>query len=297
MKVFVSGASGFIGKELAKKLQQEGNEVIPITRQELSSPPFLLWDPVTGEGEWGKMEGADAVIHLAGDNIASGRWTESKKKSIYESRIQGTRAVVAGMAGLGSPPKVFLAASAIGYYGDTKDQTVTEESPLGEGFLADVCHDWEREAKVAEKLGTRVAMLRFGFVLSSKGGGLAKMLPPFRLGLGGRMGSGEQGISWVTLPDLVNMILFVLNNPAINGPVNCVSPKPMTQARFVQILGEVLHRPTFATMPRFAVRWIFGEMGEAMLLSSSWVLPKRLEEEKYPFIHSDLKKSLQEILQ
>ena len=295
MKVLVSGASGLIGSALIPLLTTGGHEVVRLVRGAGTRGQSVQWDPATRTIDAAGLEGADAVVHLAGENIA-GRWTPQKKARIHASRVDGTRLLVQALSGLVRPPKVLIAASAIGYYGDRADAVVDENSAPGAGFLADVVRAWEAATQPAAAHGIRVVNLRFGVVLSPAGGALATMLPPFRLGAGGPVGGGEQYMSWVAIDDVIGAILHALTTPELSGPVNVVAPNPATNRQFTRTLGRVLSRPTVIPMPAFAVKLAFGEMGEALLLSSTRVEPRRLEETGYPFRFPELEGALRHLL-
>lgn len=298
MKVLISGSSGLVGSELVKALKNRGHEVVRLVRSEKQmGQGTLLWDPEHRELDPQNFEGFDAVVHLAGENISSGRWTNEKKRKIKDSRVLSTHMLSELMARLESPPKVHINASAIGYYGDTGDEVVDESSPPGEGFLAEVCQKWEAATRPSEQRGIRVVKLRIGVVLSKEGGALGKMLVPFKLGLGGVVGSGDQYMSWISIDDLVGVFLHVLGNSSIQGPVNAVAPHPVTNRKFTKTLGGVLKRPTIFPLPAFAARFIFGEMADALLLSSSRVAPEKLLETGYSFLYPDLSDALKHLLE
>jgi hypothetical protein len=256
----------------------------------------IQWDPETGIREPASLEGIDAVVHLAGENIASGRWTPERKARIRDSRVKGTRTLCETLARLTQPPKVLLSASAIGYYGDRGAEPLWEQSIAGEGFLADVCRAWEDATQPAVEKGIRVALLRLGIVLSPSGGALARMLLPFKLGIGGIIGNGKQYMSWITLDDVVGAIHHTLMNDTLRGSVNVVAPYPVTNREFTKTLGRVLGRPTIFPMPAFAARLAFGEMADALLLASARVEPKRLLATNYTFRHAELEEALRHIV-
>jgi uncharacterized protein (TIGR01777 family) len=288
----VSGASGLVGRNLVAFLESGGHRVQQLVRR----PPRpgtdeVRWDPSTGEIDAGALEGADVAVHLAGESIASGRWTPARKAAIEESRVTGTHLLAATLGRLKRPPGVLLSASAIGYYG-AREEPVAEHSPPGSGFLADVCQAWEAATGPASDAGLRVVHLRLGIVLSAAGGALARMLPPFRLGLGGVVGSGRQAMSWVALDDVVGAIHHLAFADAVAGPVNLVAPDSVTNAEFTRTLGRVLHRPTLLPLPAPAVRLAFGEMGQALLLEGARVEPARLAGAGFRFLHPELEGAL-----
>lgn len=295
MKVLVTGARGLVGSYLVPYLQNRGHQVTRLVR---NSPEGrdITWNPEAKEIESQKLEGFDAVIHLAGDNIASGRWTEAKKAEIRRSRVEGTRFLCDTLASLKSPPKVLVSASAIGYYGDRCNEILTEASQAGDNFLAHVCQEWESAAAPAEAKGIRVAKLRIGVVLSPKGGALNKMLPPFKMGAGGRIGSGKQYISWIALEELVAIVDFILNNNSLQGPINAVAPNAVTNDQFTAALGAALKRPTIFPVPGFAAHLLLGEMADELLLSSALVKPEKLLASGYKFRFEDISAALLQIL-
>jgi len=284
-----------VGGALVPSLTEQGHEVKRLARPQTGSGE-VRWDPERGELECAAMEGFDVVIHLAGESIAAGRWTAAKKERIYRSRVEGTRLLAKALGRLTRPPKALLSASAIGFYGDRGPESLTEESVSGSLFLSHLCRDWEAATQPAAEAGIRVVNLRFGIILSTSGGALAKMLLPFRLGLGGKIGSGGQYMSWVTIDDVVGVIQFALRTEALSGPVNVVSPEPVTNEVFTKTLGRVLGRPTFFPMPTFAARLAFGEMADELLLASTRVEPVKLQRTGYSFHHQHLEGELRELL-
>jgi uncharacterized protein (TIGR01777 family) len=297
MRILISGASGLIGNALRTRLTQQGDDTAVLVRR----------SPRTGEVQWApgqpldpqKLFEFDAIVHLAGKNIAA-RWSEKLKREVRDSRVQGTHtlatAAAASFRQCGNP-RTFIAASAIGYYGNRGDEVLTEASAPGQGFLPEVCVEWEAAADPAREAGLRVAHMRVGVVLAKDGGALPPMLLPFRLGLGGRIGNGRQYWSWVALDDVVGGFVFALHDEHVSGPVNVVAPQPARVSDFVHTLGDVLHRPTIVPLPAFAVRMLLGEMGETLLLDSAKVMPTKLETAGYKFIHPDLSGALQAALE
>ncbi len=296
MKVLVSGSSGLVGSALVSELGAEGHTVSRLVRSRSgTAPDRIFWDPAKWVLDPADLEGYDAIIHLSGENIA-GRWTREKKLRIEQSRVESTRLLSEAIISLKQPPKVFLSASAIGYYGNRDDEILTEDSVAGEGFLADLSCRWEDAAKPPSYAGIRVVNLRIGVVLSSRGGALEKMLLPFKLGLGGRVGDGEQYWSWIAMDDLIGAILFALTNDEISGPVNLVSPNPVTNSEFTRVLGKVLNRPTVIPLPSIIARAAFGEMADEALLASVRVVPQKLLEKGFEFQYTDLEAIFYEIL-
>jgi uncharacterized protein len=296
MKILLTGSSGLIGRALTPFLTTDGNELTRLVRSQApAGSGQISWDPSAGAIRQDALEGFDAVVHLAGETIV-GRWTAGKKARILASRAQGTRLLSESLARLKRPPHVLLSASAIGYYGDRGDQKVDETSSAGSLFLSEVATAWEVATEPAVRGGLRVVNLRIGFVLSAGGGGLAAMLLPFRLGLGGRMGSGRQYMSWVAIDDVVGAVLNALGTPALAGPVNVVAPNPVTNREFTETLGSVLHRPTIFPMPAFAARLLFGEMADNLLLASTRVEPTRLAAAGYQFRFPQLEPALRHVL-
>jgi uncharacterized protein (TIGR01777 family) len=267
-----------------------------VRREHDFGSPEVEWYPDQGRIDAQHLEGIDAVVHLAGENIAAGRWTTQKKRTIRESRVQGTTLLSDTLASLSRSPSVFISASAIGFYGNRGDDLLTEKSPPGNDFLAKVCIDWEAATKSAAEKGIRTAHPRFGVILDAREGALAKILPPFRAGIGGKVGGGKQWMSWIALDDVVGGLKFLLNDKSIDGPVNFVAPNPVTNAEFTSTLGRVISRPTILPMPAFAVRLAFGEMADALLLSSQRVDPVVLEDKGFLFSWPTLEPTLRHIL-
>lgn len=295
MKVLVSGASGLVGSSLVPLLTTGGHDVHRLVRRPTSEPKTIQWDPALGNIDRDRLAGFDAVIHLAGENIAS-RWTKKQMARIRESRVGSTRILSEALARSAAPPKSFIAASAIGYYGDRGDQPLDESSAPGKGFLPDVCREWEGASEPLRAKGVRTAFMRFGIVLSPAGGALGKMLLPFKLGLGGPIGPGTQYWSWVAIDDAIGAIYHVLSEPEISGPVNTVAPQATTNREFTETLGRVLRRPTVFPMPAFAARLVFGKMANELFLASTRVVPKRLEETGYDFKYPTLEGAFKHLL-
>lgn len=298
MKIVVTGASGMIGRALATSLREGGDRVITLVRRTPSSADQIAWDPLAPQGGLAPtaLDGADAVVHLAGAGIADHRWTESYKKEIRASRVSGTRAIAGLLAGMARPPAVLLSGSAIGWYGDTGGQEVDETAPPGHGFLAGVVRDWEAAADPAREAGIRVATLRSGIVLSRSGGVLARLLPPFRLGLGARLGPGRQYMSWVTLADWIRAARFLIEHSEVSGPVNITTPNPVTNAAFTAALAGALHRPALLSIPSPVLSAALGGV-TTDLLTSARVRPRRLQEAGFGFSYPDLAGALAAELQ
>ena len=299
MKVAVTGATGLIGSALVPFLRSGGHEAAPLPRLSASGRgggDDPSWDPATGALSDGALDGVDAVVHLAGENIAGGRWTAARKARIRDSRVDGTRRLAEALAALPQPPRTLVAASAIGFYGDRGDEELDESSAPGPGFLPEVCQAWEAAAAPAREAGMRVVHLRIGIVLTPAGGALAQMLFPFRMGAGGVIGSGRQYMSWVALDDVLGGIQHALCTDGLNGPVNMVAPNPATNTEFTKTLGRVLRRPTILPLPAFGARLAFGEMADALLLASTRVDPARLREGGYDFGYPSLEDALRHVL-
>ena len=294
-RVAITGASGLLGSALASRLQQQGITVHRVKRGATAAAPDIAWSPSTGILDLSALEGVDAIVNLAGEPIAQ-RWDAKRKAAIRESRLTTTSLLAGAIAKLRHPPRVFLSGSAVGYYGNRGDEELDEDSGPGSDFLAEVAVAWERAADGARQSGTRVALLRTGIVLSSAGGALRKMLMPFKFGLGGRVGSGKQWMSWIDLDDWVRATEFLLAADAIGGPVNLVSPSPVPNAEFTTTLARVLGRPTLGVVPELAVDLLFGEMGRATLLASQRVHPRRLVSAGFEFAHPTLEQALRAAL-
>jgi uncharacterized protein (TIGR01777 family) len=297
MKILISGASGLVGKHLIPTLQAKNHEIHKLVRKTPNSADEIQWDAETGltETERAKLENFDAVVHLAGDNVASENWSEEKKRKIKESRTVGTRVLVDALKTLRNPPKHFVSASAIGFYGNRGDEILNEESAKGEGFLPDVCSDWEDEIVKAEAFA-RVVFLRIGVVLAKDGGALEKMITPFKFGVGGTVGSGKQYMSWIALDDLIKIFHFALENETLHGAFNAVAPNPVSNEEFTNTLGKVLNRPTVLPVPEFAIKLLFGEMGKTLLLQGARVVPKRLQNAGFDFEFTNLEDAMKHVL-
>jgi uncharacterized protein (TIGR01777 family) len=294
--VLVSGSGGLLGSALGPSLAERGDTVRRLVRRPASAPGEVTWDPATWRVDPAGLEGTDAVVHLAGENVASGRWTDARKARIRDSRADGTRGLAESLAALERKPRVLVSASAVGFYGLSADARFDETSPHGAGFLADVCRAWEAATEPARNVGIRVVHLRFGVILTPVGGALKRMLPPFRLGLGGRLGSGAQWMSWITLDDAVRAVLHALDTETLAGPVNAVAPNAVTNAAFTRALGRALGRPTVFPMPAFAARLAFGAMADEMLLAGQRAVPRALEESGFAFEHDELEAALRAML-
>jgi uncharacterized protein (TIGR01777 family) len=296
VRVLVSGSSGLIGSALVARLRAEGHEVTPLVRR-LPRSGEAAWDPKEGTTDAPALEGHDAVVHLAGAGLGDHRWTQSYKAEILHSRKEGTSLLARSLAGLERPPKVLASGSAVGFYGDRGDETLTEESGPGAGFLAEVVRQWEAATAPAEEAGIRVVHLRTGVVQSPKGGALGKLLLPFRLGLGGRIGSGRQWLSWISIDDEVGAILHVLQHQELRGPVNLTAPNPVRYGDYAQALGKALGRPAVLPTPALALQLLLGrEMVREMLLSGQRVLPAKLQASGYQHRHPELDGALADLL-
>jgi uncharacterized protein (TIGR01777 family) len=290
-RIAITGASGFIGSELSESLASGGHEVQPLVRRSPQAHE-IYWNPGSLEIELERLEGVDAVVHLAGESIAGGRWTPERKAAILDSRVKGTRLIAEALARLRQPPRVLVSASGIGYYGDRGDEVLTEESAPGTGFLADVCQAWETATEPARQAGIRVVHMRTSIVLSPRGGALAQLLTPFKLGVGGVIGSGRQWMSWIGFADLIGAYHHAIFTASMEGAVNATAPNPVTNAEFTRVLGKVLGRPTLFPLPEAGVRLLLGELGEALLLEGARVLPRKLLDSGFAFLHPDLDAAL-----
>ncbi|MCA9237140.1 MAG: TIGR01777 family oxidoreductase [Planctomycetales bacterium] len=295
-KVIVTGASGLVGTPLCANLQASGWRVVRAVRRPAQNDNEVMWNPQTGKIDQAGFEGATAVVHLAGENIADHKWSDSFKQKILHSRTKGTLLISETLAKLERKPETFVCASAIGYYGDRGEEVLTESSAPGGDFLADVCVQWEAACQPARDAGVRTANTRIGVVLSPHGGALAQMLLPFKLGAGGTIGSGQQYMSWIALDDLARGLQFVVENPGLSGPVNMVAPDAVTNRAYTKTLGKVLNRPTFLPVPVFALRLRFGEMVDALLLASTRVAPTALEAAGFQFEYGHLEPALRHLL-
>ncbi len=295
MRILIAGSSGLIGSALCEHLTDEGHDVVRLVRREQGEHE-IHWDPQAGVLAADDLQGFEAVVHLGGRSIAAGRWTKKIKRELIESRVRTTELLAGRLAELANPPKVLICASAIGIYGDRGVEELHEESGVGTGFLAELGQAWEGASALAETVGIRVVQARFGIVLSRRGGALAKMLPPFRLGLGGRIGDGWQYFSWIALDDVLAAISHVLAEDVLRGPVNFAAPQPVTNAEFTKSLGSVLRRPTIFPLPAFAAKLVLGELAKEGLLASQRVVPKALLSAGFAFEYADLSGALRQAL-
>lgn len=301
MHVLVSGSTGLVGSRLVSHLRSAGHDVVRLVRpspgpSRFASERTVTWDPSARSVVAAELAGFDAVIHLAGENIAKGRWTDAKKRRIRDSRVTGTRLLSETLASVDPPPRVVVSASAIGYYGDRGDELLDETSAPGDDFLAEICQEWEAATAPLQEKGIRVVHPRIGVVLSRGGGALARMLLPFRLGLGGRIGSGHQYMSWISLDDLCSVLHRAVNDERLWGPLNAVSPSPVTNREFTRVLARVLSRPALIPVPAAGLRLALGEMADHLLLSSTRVDPAILAKARHEFQHPDLETALRAIL-
>jgi uncharacterized protein len=299
MKAIVSGASGLIGTALTKALRDRGDTVLHLVRKSESqpaSPSEIRWDPLSARVDVQAMEGADAVVHLSGANVSKGRWTPARKQVLRSSRLDSTRVLVDSLARLRQKPKVFVSASAVGYYGNRGDEILTETARPGSDFLSLLARDWEAEAARAAESGIRTVILRLGVILSGAGGALPEIIRPFKFGVGGPLGSGRQWLSWIALEDAVDAIQSAFVKPDWSGPINVVAPEPVRNAEFAEIVGRVLHRPAILPAPAFMLRLALGEMADALLLASQRVIPERLVKSAYAFKFPDLEGALRTML-
>jgi hypothetical protein len=302
MKILITGSTGLVGTALTQDLQRTGHTVCRLVRPDTSTQAIgnaqgfdVTWNPVTGE-LGGAAVGADAVVNLAGASIAGARWTRQRKQLLRSSRVDTTRALVEALARMSARPRVLVSASATGYYGNRGDETLTEASQPGTDFLSGIAKEWESEALKAEALGIRVVRVRLGVILSKHGGALPQMMRPFRFGVGGKIATGNQWMSWITLDDAVAILRLALENANITGPLNAISPQPVTNADFTKLLAAALHRPALFPAPAFALRLLLGEMADNLLLSSQRALPAQLQKLNFQFAHPDLSTALSAIL-
>ncbi len=297
MRILISGASGLIGRAVVEHFSAGGHEVTRLVRGgPTANRPAIWWDPTAQQLDPLPFERFDAVVHLAGENIAEGRWTAEKKARIRESRVAGTRLVAQTLAQTTHKPRVFISASASGFYGNRGEEWVDESSPPGTGFLAETCVEWEEATQAAQKAGIHTVLLRIGIVLTPNGGILAKVVPLFRVGLGGRIGSGRQFLSWISLDDLVQVIDFLILKETVAGPVNAVSPSPVRNREFTAALARVLRRFAIFPAPAWALRLVMGEMADELLLASTRVAPRRLQEAGFEFRDPQLEPTLRRLL-
>ena len=303
MRILVSGSTGFLGTTLIETLEKRSHTIARLVRPGTARDgaaeiraQAVAWDPVGGQFEAAQAEGADALVHLAGASIAGGRWNASRKELLRTSRIDATRHLIGALAKLQRPPRVIVSASAVGYYGDRGEEILTEASSPGNEFLAGICREWEAESSRAELFGARVVSLRFGIILAEHGGALARMLLPFKLGAGGRIGNGKQWMSWLTLAEAVNIIQFALAAAGLAGPANAVTPNPVRNNEFTRDLAKTLHRPALFPAPALALRLALGDMADALLLSSQKAMPAKLVDTGYRFLQPNLESALAEVL-
>jgi len=302
MRILVSGSTGFLGTALVETLEGQGHSIARLVRPGTSQKSSagvraqaVQWDPVAGQFDAAGAEGADALIHLAGASIAGGRWNASRKGLLRTSRVDATRHLFGALAKLQRPPRAIVAASAIGFYGNRGDETLTEASAPGNDFLAGLCQEWEAETARGAEFGARVVNVRFGIILAAHGGALPRMAMPFKLGAGGRLGDGRQWMSWLTLRETVSIIQFALETSGLTGPVNAVAPNPVRNSEFTGVLAKTLHRPALFPAPAFALRLALGEMADALLLISQKVIPSKLFDSGYPFLQPNLAGALAEV--
>jgi uncharacterized protein (TIGR01777 family) len=297
MKIVIAGGRGFLGTALGVSLTRDGHEVVVLTRGSGPAPAAGLrhvrWAPEGGSGSWtAELNGSLAVVNLAGESIAAGRWSPARKRLITDSRVAATRRLVEAIGGLTSPPQVFVSGSAVGYYGPRGDEEITETSPPGTDFLAGVCTKWETEAARAASSAVRVVVLRTGLVLARNDGALPRMLPPFWIGAGGPLGSGRQYWPWIHIEDWVNLVRWAITSPALSGPLNVTAPHPVTNAEFARHLGRAMHRPALLPAPAFALKLLLGEMAEGLLLSGQRAVPARALETEFVFRYPQLGSAL-----
>lgn len=296
MKILVTGSSGLVGSQLIPFLNSQGHEVVPLIRNKNHGSDDIFWDPENEEIDFSSLNGFDAVVHLAGENIANKRWSPEQKQKIKNSRVKGTKFLCESLSKLNKPPKVLISASAIGFYGNRPNEVLHEHSDHGHEFLSSTCQEWEEATRDAKAAEIRVVHARFGVILSTRGGAMSKLLLPFQLGAGGIIGDGKQYMSWVDIEDVVGAIYHAIQDEQISGPMNVTAPNPVTNHEFTKTLGKVLFRPTIFPMPAFAARLAFGEMADALLMSSSFVEPRTLQDNGYKFQYPDIESSLRHLL-
>lgn len=295
MKIAVTGASGLIGKPLVIHLREQGHDVYRMVRRATSSPDEITWNPESGFVDLDKLAGTEAVIHLAGAGVGDHRWTDAYKKEILDSRVKGTDTIARAMAALDPKPRVLVSASAIGFYGDTGDRVVTETDPAGHGFLADVVVAWEAAAHPASDAGIRVVHPRTGLVVAGDGGAWGRMFPLFKAGIGGKLGSGKQYWSWISLRDEISALTYLLENESLSGPVNLTAPTPQTNAEITKVMGSVLGRPTLLAVPSIALKTVLGEFSSEVL-GSARVLPAVLEQKGFHFQDTTIESAIRQAL-
>jgi uncharacterized protein (TIGR01777 family) len=300
MSIVISGSSGLIGRALVGRLVELEQPIRRMVRKPVAQAPAgegdIHWLPLQETVQRQKLEGTDALVHLAGQNVAEGKWTKEQKEGIRKSRVKATRTLCEALAKVSDPPKVLVAASAVGFYGDRGDEVLTEDSPAGDGFLPEVATEWEKATEPARQAGIRVVNLRFGMVLSPNGGALSRMVPMFRRGLGGPLGSGRQFVSWVAIDDAVGSIVHAIRTESLSGPVNVTAPNPVTNREFVKTLGHVLGKGAWLPAPGFALKMLYGQMAEELLLASCYAVPKKLTESGYKFQYPELEPALRHVL-
>ena len=291
MKVALTGASGLLGPPLIRSLRGDGHDVLRLVRRVPTAPDEVQWDPATGEVDLAALRGVDAVIHLAGANLGGRPWTPAHRRTVLDSRVSGTRTIASAMARLDPRPRVLLSASGVGYYGNPGEQVLDETRPAGDGYIAQIARQWEAETAAAADAGVRVVTMRTGVVVSGRGGALGRLVPLFRLGLGGRLGSGQQWWSWISLHDYVRVVRFLLDRDDISEPVNVCAPEPVTNAHFTKALARAVHRPAVLAVPGFALRLPLRDFADD-LLGGQRVVPRRLIDAGFTFDHPDLESAL-----
>lgn len=296
-RVVIAGASGLLGQALARRLEELGHSVVRLVRRPAGGTREVSWNPAAGELDPAALEGADAFVNLSGENVGAGRWTPARRAAILRSRVDATRTLVLALQRMHRRPEVMVTASAVGFYGHRGDEVLAEDAAIGHGFLPEVCLAWETHAEGAARVGARAVMVRLGVVLTPAGGALAKMLPAFRLGLGGRVGDGRQWLSWVGLEDAVRALQHVMLEPRCRGPVNLVAPEAVTNATFAATLGRVVGRPAVVPVPAWALRAVLGEMADGTLLASTRAVPRKLLESGFVFRHPMLESALRHELE